>query len=77
MNFQLITPLIQGMFGNGLPNPAERTVQGSVDGSDLSGLIGINLTMQLQDGRRIGVTISDESGTIHTRPACTTGCSCC
>ena len=69
--------VFQGMFGNGLPNPAERTVQGSVDGSDLSGLIGINLTMQLQDGRRIGVTISDESGTIHTRPACTTGCSCC
>ena len=69
--------VFQGMFGNGLPNPAERTVQGSVDGSDLSGLIGINLTLQLQDGRKIGVTISDESGTIHTRPACTTGCSCC
>lgn len=69
--------VFQGMFGNGLPNPAERTVQGSVDGSDFSGLLGINLTLQLQDGRKIGITISDESGTIHTRPACTTGCSCC
>jgi hypothetical protein len=69
--------VFQGMFVNGMPNPSERTVEGSVDGSDLSGLIGINLTLQLQDGRRIGITISDESGTIHTRPACTTGCSCC
>ena len=69
--------VFQGLFGNGLPNPAERTVEGLVDGSDFSGLLGINLTLQLQDGRRIGITISDESGTIHTRPACTTGCSCC
>ena len=69
--------VFQGLFGNGLPNPAERTVEGSVDGSDLSGLIGVNLTLQLQDGRKIGITISDESGKIHTRPACTTGCSCC
>jgi hypothetical protein len=69
--------VFQGMFGNGMPNPAERTVEGSVDGSDLSGLVGVNLTLRLSDGRKIGIMISDESGTIHTRPACTTGCSCC
>ena len=69
--------VFQGMFANGMPNPAQRTVEGSVDGSDLQGLVGLNLTLQLQDGRKIGITISDESGTIHTRPACTTGCSCC
>ena len=69
--------VFQGMFGNGLPNPAQRTIEGSVDGSDFEGLVGLNLTLQLQDGRKIGITISDESGTIHTRPACTTGCSCC
>ena len=31
----------------------------------------------LEDGRRIGVTIADDAGTIHQRPPCTTGCSCC
>ena len=69
--------VFQGMFENGLPNPTQRTVEGSVDGCDLSGLTGLNLTLQLQDGRKIGIMLSDESGTIHTRPACTTGCSCC
>ena len=69
--------VFQGTFGNGMPNPAERMVEGSVDGSDLAGLVGLNLTLQLSDGRKIGITISDEAGTIRTRPACTTGCSCC
>ena len=69
--------VFQGMFENGLPNPTARTVEGSIDGSDLSGLVGLNLTLQLSDGRKIGIWVSDETGTIHTRPACTTGCSCC
>ena len=72
--------VFQGVFGNGMPNPAQRTVEGSLDfGEDSAAgdLIGASLTLQLQDGRRIGITISDEAGTIHTRPACTVGCSCC
>lgn len=69
--------VFQGLFGNGLPNPAERTVEGSIDGTDLAGLVGLNLTLQLEDSRKIGITISDETGSIRTRPACTTGCSCC
>ena len=72
--------VFQGMFPNGLPNPAQRTVEGSLDfGGDTAGgdLVGANLTLQLQDGRHIGIVISDDAGTIHTRPACTTGCSCC
>jgi len=69
--------VFQGMFGNGMPNPAERTIQGSLDGSDLSDLVGVKLTLQLADGRRLGITICDEAGKIETRPACMTGCSCC
>jgi hypothetical protein len=69
--------VFQGMLGNGMPNPAERTVEGSLDGSGLTDLVGLNLTLQLADGRRIGITICDEEGKIETRPACTTGCSCC
>ena len=72
--------VLQGLFANGMPNPTERTVEGSVDfpdGGDAADLIGANLTLQLADGRKIGIVISDQAGTIHTRPACTTGCSCC
>jgi len=72
--------VFQGMFANGLPNPTQRTVEGSVDlsgGAAAGDLVGVNLTLQLQDGRKIGIMISDDTGTIHTRPACTTGCSCC
>jgi hypothetical protein len=72
--------VFQGMFGNGLPNPTQRTVEGSVDFVDDAGaadLVGASLTLKLEDGRRIGVTIADDAGTIQQRPACTTGCSCC
>ena len=69
--------VFQGMFGNGLPNPAQRTVEGSIEASELTDLVGENLTLKLEDGRTIGVIISDASGAIHQRPACTTGCSCC
>src|SRR5436853_5375438 len=69
--------VFQGMFENGMPNPTARTVEGSIDGGDLAGLVGLNLTLQLADGRKIGISVTDETGTILTRPACTTGCSCC
>jgi hypothetical protein len=72
--------VFQGLFGNGLPNPAQRTVEGSIDldgNASTSDLIGTSLTLKLEDGRRIGVTISDDAGTIQQRPACTIGCSCC
>jgi len=63
--------VFQGMFGNGLPNPTQRTVEGSIDFVGESGagdLIGASLTLKMQDGRRIGVTIADDSGTIQHRP---------
>ena len=69
--------VFQGLFANGMPNPLERTVEGSVEAGELDGLVGINLTLKLEDGRKIGITISDQTGAIHTRPACATGCSCC
>ena len=72
--------VFQGMYGNGMPNTMQRTVEGSIEvgAEDGAGdLVGVNLTLRLEDGRRIGVTIADDAGTIHQRPACTTGCSCC
>ena len=69
--------VFQGMFANGMPNPAQRTVEGLIDSGELSDLVGASLTLRLEDGRRIGITISDASGAIHQRPACSAGCSCC
>ena len=69
--------VFQGMFGNGLPNPTDRTVEGSIEAGELADLVGTNLILRLADGRTIGVIIADESGAIHQRAACTTGCSCC
>lgn len=73
--------VFQGFFeGNGLPIPSQRTVEGSIEfgeASETADLIGASLTLRLDDGRKIGIMISDEMGTILTRPACTTGCSCC
>ena len=72
--------VFQGMFGNGMPNPTQRTVEGAIDFDGDTGagdLVGASLTLKLEDGRRIGVTIADDAGTIQQRPACTTGCSCC
>jgi len=72
--------VFQGMFGNGMPNPAQRTIEGSIDAGQpdaMGELVGVSLTLRLQDGRNIGVVISDASGAIQQRPACTTGCACC
>jgi hypothetical protein len=72
--------VFQGMFSNGMPNPTQRSVEGSIDFGGESGagdLIGASLTLKLEDGRRIGVTIADDEGTIQQRPPCTVGCSCC
>ncbi len=69
--------VFQGLFANGMPNPLQRTVEGSIESGELDGLVGASLTLKLQDGRKIGIMVSDETGTIHTRPACATGCSCC
>jgi hypothetical protein len=72
--------VFQGMFGNGMPNPTQRTVEGSIDFEEetpVADLVGASLTLKLEDGRRIGVTIADDAGTIQQRPFCTTGCSCC
>jgi hypothetical protein len=72
--------VFQGMFPNGLPNPLQRSVEGSVElggGSGAGDLVGARLTLRLEDGRKIGITISDADGAIVHRATCTTACGCC
>ena len=73
--------VFQGMFeGNGLPNPTQRTIEGRIDldnPQESGDLIGADLTLRLEDGRKIGVTIADESGAIHQRGHGGGSCGCC
>jgi hypothetical protein len=72
--------VFQGMAGNGMPIPALRTIEGSLDFGDpqASGdLVGAELILTLEDGRRIGITIADANGGICQRSHGGGACSCC
>lgn len=66
--------------GNGLPVPWLRTVEGSLDfgGRHAAGdLVGADMTLRLEDGRRIGITLVDASGGIRQRSHGHGSCACC
>lgn len=72
----------QGMLeGSGMPVPGLHRIEGSIDIalSDAEArLIGTPLTLRLEDGRALGITLADRGGRILTEghgPA--RGCSCC
>jgi len=72
--------VFQGMAGNGMPIPALRTIEGSLDFGDpqASGdLVGAELILKLEDGRQIGITIADADGAICQRSHGGGACSCC
>jgi hypothetical protein len=70
----------QGMLvGSGMPIPGLHRIEGSTDYevADMS-LIGRPLTLRLEDGRAIGVTLAARDGRLLSEghgPA--GGCSCC
>jgi hypothetical protein len=72
--------VFQVMAGNGLPIPALRTIEGSLDFGDpraSSDLVGAELILKLEDGRQIGITIADAVGGICQRTHGGGACSCC
>jgi hypothetical protein len=73
--------VFQGLFeGNGLPVPGLRTIEGSVDFGDApasTDLVGTDLVLQLEDGRRLGIKIADAGGTICQRSHGGGACGCC
>jgi hypothetical protein len=73
--------VFQGMFeGNGLPVPGRRTIEGALDFGDEQAsreLVGADLTLQLEDGRKIGITIADADGSICQRAHGGGACGCC
>ena len=71
--------VFQGMSGNGLPIPSRRTIEGSLDFGDPQAsvdLVGAELILKLEDGRKIGIKIADADGGICQRDH-GGACSCC
>ena len=72
--------VFQGMAANGLPVPLLRTIEGSLDFGDpqaSSDLVGAELILKLEDGRKIGIKIADADGGICQRTHGGGACACC
>jgi hypothetical protein len=70
----------QGMLeGSGMPIPGLHRIEGSMEiGEAEAGLVGAPLTLRLEDGRSVNITLAGRDGRIlavgHGPGA---GCSCC
>ena len=72
----------QGMLlGSGMPIPGLHRIEGSVDyaiGDADAHLVGAPLTLRLEDGRSLPVTLADRSGRVLAEGhGPSGGCSCC
>ena len=63
---------------SGLPVPGVHRIEGSVETSvDLQSVIGQSLTLRLEDGRAIAITIADTSGRVLAEGHGPSRCLCC
>ena len=73
--------VFQGMVPqSGLPIPGQRTLTGSLDfdpAREPGDLIGHVLTLRLEDGRHLGITLTGEGGAIAEGRHGTGACLCC
>jgi hypothetical protein len=73
--------VFQGMVGeSGLPIPGRRTLTGSIDfdpARDSNELIGPVLTLKLEDGRHLGITLVGDDGAIAEGRHGHGACMCC
>jgi len=71
----------QGMATSGLPVPGLHRIEGMVtlaDDSDAAALVGANVTLDLEDGRTLSLTIADEHGRVLAEGhGPRHGCGCC
>jgi hypothetical protein len=71
----------QGMMeGSGLPIPGLFRIEGSIDfdpSLDSTEWIDVPLTLRLEDGRTLGITVVDEGGRILSEGHGPTKCMCC
>lgn len=63
---------------SGLPVPGVHRIEGSVETSaDLQAVIGLPLTLRLEDGRAIAITIADTNGRVLAEGHGPMRCLCC
>lgn len=70
----------QGMAASGMPVPGVHRIEGSVDLhaiTNAADLIGPVLTLRLEDGRALGITIAGTDGQILTEGHGPGRCLCC
>jgi len=63
---------------SGLPIPGVHRIEGSVDTTrDLAPLVGESLTLRLEDGRALAITIADCTGRVLAEGHGPSRCLCC
>jgi hypothetical protein len=69
----------QGVAGNGMPVPGVHRVEGTIElaSGTLFDLVGDPLTLRLEDGRAIAVTLASTDGRILSEGHGPSRCSCC
>ena len=71
----------QGMALSGLPIPGVHRIEGTItftNAADAATLVGSDVTLDLEDGRSLSLTVADEHGRVLAEghgPG--RGCSCC
>jgi len=64
--------------GSGLPIPGLHRIEGSVDtAADLGPLVGAPITLRLEDGRALGITIAGTDGRVLAEGHGPSRCLCC
>jgi hypothetical protein len=71
----------QGMATSGLPVPGLHRIEGMLtlaDDADAAALVGANVTLDLEDGRTLSLTVADEHGRVLAEGhGPRHGCGCC
>lgn len=71
----------QGMAPNGLPIPGLQRLEGTIELAEVpeaEGFVGSSLTLELEDGRKLALTLADSSGRVLAEGhGPRHGCSCC
>jgi hypothetical protein len=63
---------------SGLPVPGVHRIEGSVEtAADLEPLVGQSLTLRLEDGRALAITIADTKGRVLVEGHGPSRCLCC
>jgi len=71
----------QGMAASGLPIPGLHRIEGTLALASLPearALVGSNVTLELEDGRSLALTVADDSGRVLAEGhGPQRGCGCC